>query len=169
MEYQCGKIYKMYVPGKDDVCYIGSTTYSLEIRLAYHNIPSSKVTSKKLYENGAKPVIELLEAYPCNSKKELEVRERYWMEQFPNKVNKNIPTQSKKEYSVKWREANKDHIDEYDASRREIDNAQAKARYDDGYKARRSEAKKVKAECDICKKVMNKNSLWTHKSTVHKV
>jgi hypothetical protein len=158
----------MYVPGKEDVCYIGSTIHELQFRLAYHNSPSCKVTSKKLYENGGKPIIELLELYPCNSVDELRLRERYWMEQFPNRVNKNIPGRTKEEYIKEWRDSHKDYIANYTQERKEIIKEQAKARYDNGYKERRNEAKREKAECDICKKVMNKNSIWTHKNTVHK-
>jgi len=185
MDYQSGKIYKIYIPGLEDVCYIGSTTWVLTKRLNQHfhqakNPEQNKCASAILFEEGNEPIIELIENFPCNSKDELNVRERYWIEQHPEAINKNIPGRTWRErraldperYKLakqEWYANNKDHIAEYDASRREINNAQAKERYDDGYKARRNEAKKVKAECDICKKVMNKNSIWLHKSTVHKV
>lgn len=183
-DYSTGKIYKMFVPGKDNVCYIGSTTWILTKRLYHHKSASCSDNQKKcassvLFENNANVVIELVEDFPCKTKLELEKRERHWIEQFPDAINKNIPTRDWRErraldpekYKLakqEWTANNKDHIAEYDASRREINKEQAKARYDNGYKERRNEAKKEKAECDICKKVMNKNSIWTHKNTVHK-
>ena len=39
-----------------------------------------------------------IEVYPCNSKKELEVRERYHIELLKSKLNQAIPTRSKKEW-----------------------------------------------------------------------
>jgi hypothetical protein len=37
-----------------------------------------------------------LEKYPCKSKGELEARERYWLEDTENCVNKQIPTRTQK-------------------------------------------------------------------------
>jgi hypothetical protein len=183
-DYSTGKIYKIFVEGKPEECYIGSTTWVLKKRLNQHKQQASNVKQKKsasciLFKNDATVVIELVEDFPCKSKLDLETRERYWLEKHPRAINKNIPTQTCEErvdknrehiqeMNAKWREANKEHIAEYVASRREIDNAQAKARYDAGYKAQRNEAKKVKVACDICKKIMNKNSIPLHKKSVHK-
>lgn len=84
--------------------YYGSTTSSLGDRLSRHKY------CHKLYKIGEYPyvsafdildrgdyVINLVEQYPCKSKRELEMRERYHITN--NKcINKNIPTRAKKEY-----------------------------------------------------------------------
>ena len=60
--------------------------------------------------------IVLIENYPCNSKNELERRERYWIENT-DCVNKNIPTRSKKEadkaYALKNADRCKQYKDQY--------------------------------------------------------
>jgi len=93
--YQNGKIYKI-INDIDDKIYIGSTTLLLCQRLAGHHQHCS--TSAKQFFNVNHKII-LLENYACNSKEELESRERYYIEL--NKdicVNKMIPTRTKKEY-----------------------------------------------------------------------
>ena len=50
--------------------------------------------------------IVLVEDYPCNSRYELYARERYWIENTPNCVNKNLPTRNINE----WRDLHKDEI-----------------------------------------------------------
>ena len=47
-----------------------------------------------------------LEAFPCETKKELETRERYWIEQMKPVLNCMIPTRTKKE----WQTYNKEKI-----------------------------------------------------------
>lgn len=47
-----------------------------------------------------------IEEYSCDSKKELEIRERYHIDFLKPTLNKNIPTRTKQEY----REANREHI-----------------------------------------------------------
>jgi hypothetical protein len=122
-KYSRGKIYKLvprtyegeYIP------YYGSTIDKyLSSRLSGHKntyknykngIIKKKTSSYELFENyGIDNVdIILLENYPCNSKYELESRERYYIE-GNNCVNKIIPTRSKKEYLI----INKEHKKEYD-------------------------------------------------------
>jgi hypothetical protein len=50
-----------------------------------------------------------IEVFPCNDKKELEVRERHHIELLKPKLNKIIPTRTEKEY----KEDNKEKITEY--------------------------------------------------------
>ena len=82
--YQNGKVYKIIAP--DDTFYIGSTIQSLNERFGAHKyvFKSSKngknirgTTVFKLFEKyGVEECrIELIEAYPCNSKRDLERRE----------------------------------------------------------------------------------------------
>ena len=81
------------------------------------------VTSFEVIKSGDFDII-LIEHFPCESKEELHKRERYWIERI-NKVNKNIPTRTDKEY----REDNKDKLKKY----RE-DHKQEKKMYDEKYR-----------------------------------
>ena len=49
-----------------------------------------------------------IEEYPCNSKNELEIRERFHIDLLRPKLNKQIPTRNRKE----WRDDNKEVIAE---------------------------------------------------------
>ena len=184
-DYSNGKIYKLFVKGAEEFPYIGSTVSTLSYRLSLHkhqatNPLQNKSASCQLFEDGNIVEIELLEAFPCNTKHELEVRERYWLEQYPESININTPTRTWKERWLANREHNiakhrewlKAHAKEIAEQRSTPEHlakarAQEKARYDAGYKATRNEAKKVKVECPTCKKVMNKNSLWEHNKKLH--
>jgi len=52
----------------------------------------------------------IIEEFPCNSKNELECRERYWIETLKPELNKYIPSRTKKEYTKKYYEENKKEI-----------------------------------------------------------
>jgi hypothetical protein len=113
-DYQLSKVYQI-------VClttgqkYIGSTTQAtLAVRLAghvksfkcwkngkYHFVSSFAVLEQDNYQ------IELLEAYPCNSKDELNAREGQYI-RMVDCVNKCVMGRTKKE----WRETNKTDIAE---------------------------------------------------------
>ncbi len=88
-DYSNGKIYKI-ICNKTELVYIGSTCATLEQRLKRHAYYCKSYMEKKsnsfitsiyvIYYNDYK--IELIENYPCNSKKELEDREYYYISQF---------------------------------------------------------------------------------------
>lgn len=81
--YQDGKIYKLVC--KDGHYYIGSTTTSLIKRFGCHkySIKNNTNGGKYIYFNSL-PItdihIELIENYPCNTKKELRKREDYYIQ-----------------------------------------------------------------------------------------
>lgn len=79
--YTCGKIYKL-VCNKTGLCYYGSTTQSLNERLAKHKDKyknnRDNMASFKVFENDDYK-IELIENYPCFEKIELRRREQYWI------------------------------------------------------------------------------------------
>jgi hypothetical protein len=132
VNYANGKIYKLTCNETDDV-YIGSTCEKLSVRKAKHHDKYKAflrgtyrfTTSFKLYEISNCVVdIELVELFPCNSKDELHAREKYWIQNTQNTVNKNLPTNSYAEYYIQnkakilnnvklYRDANKDKIKEY--------------------------------------------------------
>ena len=181
-EFQ-GRIYRLFIEGFEEVCYIGSTTLSLEMRYTHHtsqvkSAQQAKCAASSLFEEGNDVKIALVEEGPFESKAHMEQRERYWIEKNPDCVNKNIPGRGWKERWVanrahnlqkqkEWKAANKEHIAAYAKANREHIKAQEKVRYDAGYKDKRNEAKKVKAKCEECGKEMNKNSLWLHRKTTH--
>ena len=125
--YQDSKIYKIVSFSTDDV-YIGSTCEKyLSNRLgghrkAYNSYLNGKhnyVTSFKLLETDDYDIV-LIENYPCNNKQELHSRERYWIENTENCVNKCVPNRTLKEYREdnkdkfkRYREDNKDKIKRY--------------------------------------------------------
>jgi len=84
--YKNGIIYKI-IDNTSNKIYIGSTCYTLKQRLKNHessyrqymNGVSNNLMSFKILENNNYS-IELLENYPSNSKNELELREKYYIE-----------------------------------------------------------------------------------------
>jgi len=94
--YENGKIYAIKSYTNKNV-YIGSTIKLIEERLnthvkdlrryrkgKYHYVSSFEIVQ---FDNC---YIELLEAYPCNTKKELEQREGIWIKKTSNLVNRFI-------------------------------------------------------------------------------
>ena len=105
--YENGKIYKLTCD-KSDKIYIGSTVQSLNERLSKHKNNKNKknCTSKQLFELG-EVKIELIENYPCDTKKELETKERHYIQKYKDiVVNKRILTRTAKE----WRKDNKEYV-----------------------------------------------------------
>jgi hypothetical protein len=106
-DYKNGKIYKL-TNSDESLVYIGSTTQPLCERKAGHRATYKRwikaksgvnyVTSFKLFEANEDDVnIQLIEAYPCNSKEELHARERFYIKQMEC-INKVVPGRTKKEY-----------------------------------------------------------------------
>jgi hypothetical protein len=93
-KYQRGKIYKL-VCNKTGLTYYGSTIQTLKKRLWAH-INNNNCYSKVIIANNDYNII-LLEEYPCNSLKELQLRERYYTENN-NCVNRYVPSRTKKEW-----------------------------------------------------------------------
>ena len=118
VNYNNGKIYKI-VSNNGEEIYIGSTTKKylcdrmVQHRCGYKRWKEGKmykiVTSFNLFEKyGVENCrIVLLELVNCDSKDELQAKERFYIESLKC-VNKIIPTRTDKE----WREANKDKIKE---------------------------------------------------------
>tara|TARA_R110000803_G_scaffold129070_2_gene196409 strand:+ start:3588 stop:4088 length:501 start_codon:yes stop_codon:yes gene_type:complete len=164
VNYQNAKIYKI-TSKSTNLIYVGSTTkFYLSQRLANHQ------TDYKLYLNGGRTyitsfqlmehpdrIIELIEKFPCESKEELLVRERYWIENTEC-VNRNIPSRTRAEW---WRENLKADIStpEYKAKRAEHDKRYREANRDK-IKTYRStpEYKAKKAEQDKRYKAKKKAS-----------
>ena len=112
IRYENGKIYKI-VDNTNGNIYIGSTINSLSYRLSGHKTKYKSYLEGKCHNTRSFDIIknnnyriELLENYPCNNKKELETRERDYIEDN-NCLNKAIPTRTDKEYRKYYEEKRK--------------------------------------------------------------
>jgi hypothetical protein len=163
-KYQNGKIYKI-VCNKTNLVYIGSTTQKyLSYRLKGHcyahkqflNGKCRYTTCFKILENNDY-YIELVELYPCNSKDELLVRERYYFDNIEC-VNKHQPSQTKdekkikncqnaKQYYYNNKESRLDCIKKFYTDNKEEIQKKLKKKYDDN-KEEILEKRKAKFVCD---------------------
>jgi hypothetical protein len=110
VNYQNGKIYKIYSNIDDSICYIGSTCKEkLCQRMSQHRNDyigwcqgkRNKISSYEIFEKfGIENCkIELIESYPCNSKDELNKKEGEFIKQF-NCTNRKIEGRTKKEWEI---------------------------------------------------------------------
>ena len=81
MEYQNGKIYKIWFDTNNDF-YIGSTCQKLCQRMTHHKTDAKKYPDRLLYEQmhlagDEFTHITLIESYPCTNKDELRSREQH--------------------------------------------------------------------------------------------
>ena len=149
--YLEGKIYKLWSPSKN-ITYIGSTTQSLSRRLSKH------LSNYKCYNNNDNTKkycltsylvlecddykIELLEAYPCNNRQQLEKKEGEYIKNneccnkcVVGRTTKEYNEEHKekyKEYNKQYREQNKEyfkeHSKQYKEANREKINEQQRIR-----------------------------------------
>lgn len=127
-KYVHGKIYKLVNTIDDDI-YVGSTYHPLVKRLSLHK-SHAKFANSKVYQHinalGSDNIcIELVEEYPCTCRKELEDRERYWIENLKPSLNKNIPSRTLEEL----REIKRNICRVYNEIHRERINARMKELY----------------------------------------
>jgi hypothetical protein len=122
VNYQNSKIYKI-VSSQTDKVYIGSTTKDrLCQRMIQHRVDyKSYLNNKKNYISSFEIMkyddteIILIETFPCESKDKLHARERYWIENIVNCVNKQVPIRTEKEhneYHQKYYKKKKETINE---------------------------------------------------------
>lgn len=106
-KYSRGKIYKI-VCNKTGKCYIGSTCEQrLCCRINKHRECFKRynkgtyhfVSSFEIFENDDYDIV-LVENYACNSKDELHSRERFWIENTQNCVNRSKGISDKKYRAV---------------------------------------------------------------------
>ena len=162
-KYQNGKIYKI-ICDKSDKIYIGSTILKLNQRFNLHK-SLKDCSTKELFELG-EVKIELIENYSCNSKKELQIKERYYLEKYKDTIiNKLIPIRTKEESKKLrneatkiWRSKNKEHIKEYQKKSIVIWRAKNKDKINE-------KAKLNIITCD-CGSVIRKDSSSKHKKSI---
>ena len=186
-KYVNGKIYKLVDNTTGDI-YVGSTIQELNERLRGHNLNYKKflnnkyhyVSSFKILENNDYH-IELLEDYPCNSKKELETKEREHIENIEC-INNNIPTRTKKEYyeenkekikeqRKKYREENKEKIKNQRKKYREENREKVleqKKIYRENNKEKIIKKKREKITCE-CGIIITRSVLARHKKSLQHI
>tara|TARA_R110002167_G_scaffold350664_1_gene562931 strand:- start:316 stop:825 length:510 start_codon:yes stop_codon:yes gene_type:complete len=107
--YANGKIYK--IVGEDGSTYYGSTVQNLRLRKNEHRSCKGTTAHQKIISQMDWKMI-LVENYPCESKKELELREAWYIRGNPC-VNKYIPGRTKREYMKKYSEEHSEKINAY--------------------------------------------------------
>jgi len=136
-DYSQSKIYKIVSPSKN-ITYYGSTTYDLQKRLINH------IRKYKYYKDGKTnyvsvndvlecddAVIELVENFSCNNRKELTDREGYYIKNNEC-INKNIPGRTYQEWKLEnienYKEYQKGYQKEYRKQKKE-ENRKANEKY----------------------------------------
>lgn len=182
--YENGKIYTIKCKYNDKLIYVGSTISSLCDRMGRHR--TDKKCSLYQYSKGNLKnwYIELYEEYPCNNRAILEKREGEITRQIGT-INSRIAGRTDKE----WYDDNRDKLLEqkkqYHQNNKEKllkkmkkyynDNKEKIAEYQKKYyeevkknkqdKEKIAEYRKQKIECDICKSIVCRGDISTHKKT----
>jgi len=189
-KYENSIIYKLCHQNdlENNNIYIGSTT-NFRTRKNVHkyncNNENRKEYNYSIYEyirsNGGWSEWKMIpiEKYPCNGKEELEIRERYHIELLKSKLNKQMPTRTKKQYCEDNKEiisekkkqyfnANKKILlekqKEYREQNKEYKKEKAKQYYENNKQIILEKAKE-KAICDHCGCELNKSSLKKHQQS----
>jgi len=170
-DYKNGKIYKIECNITNDV-YYGSTTQSLSERIRKHKT-TRHCNSVYIIDRGNYSC-KIIENYPCNSKYELELRERWWIENNVC-INQIIPTRTHKEWCednkeqyLQWRkeynQENKEQRAQYYKEYRENNKeqiAQKKKEHYQDNKEQIAQKKKEKVTCE-CGAIVRKSDIAKH-------
>lgn len=131
-DYSKGKIYKLCSNQTDNV-YIGSTTQELDKRLNGHKSDYKKYLDKTQHYISSIEIvkyddvyIELIEEYPCESKKELEKQEGQIIKNTTNCINNRIAGRTKNEYNTDNKTIIKEKNSEYYQQNKDKINIQQK-------------------------------------------
>jgi hypothetical protein len=171
--------------------YVGSTVNFTRRKCAHKGCCNNKNSKENLYvyqfirANGGFINFDMIEIerYKASDKKDLEKRERYWIELLSASLNSIIPTRSSKEWYQEnkevviekqrnYKEKNKEVIIEkqrnYNKKNKEVINEKSKIRYEKN-KEVIIEKRKEKITCE-CGSILRKcNSSKHNKTKKHKV
>lgn len=168
--------------------YVGSTTNFRNRKYLHKNRCNNKKNKKYNFtvykfirdnDGWDNWVMIPIEVYPCNDKKELEVRERHHIELLKPKLNKVIPTRTQKEWyqdnkekilekTKQYQENNKEQIEERSKKYRDNNKEKIKEKdkkYREANKEKINEKHKEKVICDNCNAEVTKGNLNTHKKS----
>ena len=109
--FQLGKVYKL-TNKIDDKIYVGSTCQTLKERLQGHKDDAKRYPNDTVYVHLNKigwcnVNIVLLEDYPCDTKKELKFREKFYQESLKSELNTYSPILSEDERKQKNADRNR--------------------------------------------------------------
>ena len=177
INYQEGKIYKIYNTINDDI-YVGSTTLKLCERMRDHRKGYRHRTRqhyplyKAFIEHGVEHFfIELIEKCPCNDKDELRKKEGEYIKDLKPSLNRFVAGRTKKEYYEDNKERiskvqqeyynnNKEQIKQYLEENKEHRAQQKKTYYENNKET--TVLRKVECECGCA---INRGSLMRHQRT----
>jgi len=179
-DYSQGKIYKI-ISSECDLVYYGSTvetlkerlqnhkrTYDMYLKGTYHYVTSFEIIDKGNYQ------IVLVEDYPCESRKELELREGEYIKNNEC-VNRIVPRRTPDEYykdnherilkqRKQYREANAEKILEYQEQYRDTNREKINQRQKN-YNKLNKEIINQKIICEICSLEIGKRYKKKHQKT----
>jgi hypothetical protein len=145
-DYQNGKIYMLGLP--PFLPYYGSTVQTLKARMDSHKNDAraylkgtqtkNKSSRDLVLRHGCK--IELVEDFPCSTKRELEIREG-WYQRTYECINKRTAGRTENEY--------RQYHQAYTRANKEKSNL----------------AKRKHVKCEICGATVCKGSMWIHKKS----
>lgn len=180
--YENGKIYCIKSDSNPNLIYIGSTTQPLSERLTQHKSNYKKwKNNTKNYITSFEVVkfedcyIQLIENYPCDSKKELCRREGEHIRNMTT-VNKEIPGRTIKEWkqdnkeliAQKIKEYNEKHKEQkkqwYETNKEQI--AQKKKQHYETNRDKIAQKKKEKIYCEFCDISICKDKMTRHEKSL---
>lgn len=175
-DYKNGKIYAIKSKETDKI-YIGSTCSSLKNRMCSHKSNWKKINGGGIVRTGTSceilkysdAFIELIEEFPCNSKKELLDREGEIIKNTPNCVNTQIQGRTMAQYREDNKEKLKQYSVDYYYKNKEMLINKYKEWYNSEkgveYRQRHNEKRKEKVICSICGCTVAKSGLYKHKKS----
>jgi len=181
-KYENSVIYKIkHNEDYDDLnIYIGSTTNFKNRKNSHKNKCNNEIHKDynfKVYQyirdngNWDEWVMIAIEKYSCNDKKELEIKERYYIDLLRPTLNKHIPTRTVKEWYDYNKEKIKEQRKEYQQNNKEKIKEQKKEYRDNNKEKINEKAKekyqnnKEKVICDHCGCDIRKHYLKQHQKT----
>ena len=165
MNFANGKIYCIRNSINDEV-YVGSTIQRLSKRLSKHKSDMKNNILTRLYkemkELGVENFyIELIEAYPCNSKEELNKRENEYIRQMGT-LNFQICDKTKREYSAEFLEKERERAKTYYYNNREQELERGR-KYKEDHKEYIKQKNSEVVECE-CGALVSRGCLTKHRA-----
>lgn len=120
VNYKNAKIYKIT---SGDKLYIGSTTQFLSQALSGLRYNSTQAVKSIIFDKNCE--ITLIENYPCDSREQLLMRQRFHIENNPNCINKNkkcICTEEEKQETITQQRKDKRQREKLEKEHREFNN-----------------------------------------------
>jgi hypothetical protein len=148
--YANGQIYAIR-SHQTELIYIGSTCQPLHKRFYQHKKIDKGCSSKEIicYEDA---YIELIEDFPCNSRKELNRREGQHIRNSENCVNKQVAGRTNTEWQREFKTANRDIVNQKQQEYRAINKDEINRKQREYISANRDEINRKQQEYRAAKK-----------------